>query len=58
MVPKWPWFLVEVAVKASGDLATLLPLTSRGIARKVQTWVHTLKLLRVILSANISSNIL
>ena len=23
MVPKWPWFLVEVAVKASGDLATL-----------------------------------
>ena len=23
MVPKWPWFLVEVAVKASGDRATL-----------------------------------
>ena len=23
MVPKWLWFLVEVAVKASGDLATL-----------------------------------
>ena len=32
MVPKWPWFLVEVAVKASVDVATLAAATPVAVA--------------------------
>ena len=37
MVPKWLWFLVEVAVKASGDLATLMVTVQQGYQVAVAT---------------------